>query len=144
MAGTTSSSAAGQARQKLLLTRIFGTPRSLVFTVWTDPQHMARRWGPRRFTNPVCELDVRIVYLEVVEPEHLVYDHFGEEGNQREKFQTTVTFLGQGTATEVVMRAVFPTVAVREFAVENTELFESGKQTLERLAEFVGSGSVKN
>jgi Activator of Hsp90 ATPase homolog 1-like protein len=46
MAEATSSSAAAQARQELILTRIFGAPRSLVFRAWTDPQHMARWWGP--------------------------------------------------------------------------------------------------
>jgi uncharacterized protein YndB with AHSA1/START domain len=59
MAEATSSSAAAQARQELILTRIFGAPRSLVFRAWTDPHHMARWWGPRGFTNPVCELEVR-------------------------------------------------------------------------------------
>ena len=42
------------------------------------------------------------------------------------------------------MRALFPTAAEREFAVEKHGAIEGGKQTLERLAEFVGSGSVKN
>ena len=37
MAEATSSSA-GQARQELLLTRIYGAPRSLVFKAWTDPK----------------------------------------------------------------------------------------------------------
>jgi uncharacterized protein YndB with AHSA1/START domain len=41
MAEAKSSSAAGQARQELLLTRIFGAPRSLVFKAWTDPKHVA-------------------------------------------------------------------------------------------------------
>jgi uncharacterized protein YndB with AHSA1/START domain len=38
----------------------------------------------------------RIVYLEVVEPQRLVYDHFGQEGREREKLQTTVTFSRPG------------------------------------------------
>jgi hypothetical protein len=43
MAETTSSSATGQARQELILTRILGAPRSLVFRVWTDPERRAPR-----------------------------------------------------------------------------------------------------
>jgi uncharacterized protein YndB with AHSA1/START domain len=164
MAETTSSSAAGQARQEPILTRIFGAPRNLVFRAWTDPQHMARWWGPRRFTTTTHSMDVRpggewrfvmhgpdgtnyknrIIYLEVVKPERLVYDHFGEEGDEREKFQTTVSLLDRGMTIEVVMRALFPTAAEREFAAEKHGAIEGGKQTLERLAEFVGSGSVKN
>jgi len=80
-----------------VLTRIFKAPRALVFKAWTDPRQMAQWWGPRHFTNPVCELDVRpggawrIVmrgpdgsehpakgfYREIVEPERIVWtiDH---------------------------------------------------------------------
>jgi hypothetical protein len=68
---------------------------------------------------------------------------FGEEGGEEEKFQTSVTFLVRGATTEVLLRALFPTVAAREFVVEKHEATEGGKQTLERLAEFVGSGAVK-
>jgi uncharacterized protein YndB with AHSA1/START domain len=164
MAETTGSSAAGQAREKLILTRILGAPRSLVFRAWTDPKHMARWWGPCGFTTTTHAMDVRpggewrfvmhgpdgtdyknrIVYLEVDEPERLVYHHFGEEDNEKEKFQTTVAFLDRGATTEVVMRALFPTAAAREFAAEKHGAIEGGKQTLERFAESVGSGSVKN
>jgi uncharacterized protein YndB with AHSA1/START domain len=59
MAEATSSSAAGQARQELILTRIFDAPRSLVFRAWTDPQHIARWWCPRGFTPTTHSMDVR-------------------------------------------------------------------------------------
>src|SRR5260370_95379 len=79
--------------QELVLTREFDAPRELVLKVWTDPKHVAQWWGPRGFTNPVCELDakpggaIRIhmrgpngivypmtgAYQEVVEPERLVF-----------------------------------------------------------------------
>jgi uncharacterized protein YndB with AHSA1/START domain len=75
-----------------VISRTFDAPRELVWKAWTDPLRMAQWWGPRHFTNPVCELDVRPggayrivmrgpdggehplkgVYLEVVEPERLV------------------------------------------------------------------------
>jgi uncharacterized protein YndB with AHSA1/START domain len=78
--------------QELVLTRVFDAPRELVFKAWTDPQRVAQWWGPRCFTNPVCELDVRpagairihmrgpdgTVYpmtgvYQVVEPERIVF-----------------------------------------------------------------------
>jgi uncharacterized protein YndB with AHSA1/START domain len=34
-------------------------PRERVFEAWTEPKHLARWWGPRSITNPVCEMDVR-------------------------------------------------------------------------------------
>jgi|HubBroStandDraft_4_1064222.scaffolds.fasta_scaffold590426_1 uncharacterized protein YndB with AHSA1/START domain len=50
MAEATSSSATGQARPELMLTRILGAPRSLVFRAWTGPKHMApfSMGAPRR------------------------------------------------------------------------------------------------
>jgi hypothetical protein len=42
---------------------------------------------------------------------------------RRERILTRIFgFLDRGTTTEVVMRALFPTAAACEFAVENTEL----------------------
>ena len=42
-----------------VLTRTFDAPRALVFKEWTDPRQLARWWGPRGFTNPVCQMDLR-------------------------------------------------------------------------------------
>jgi uncharacterized protein YndB with AHSA1/START domain len=43
----------------LVITRVFDAPRSLVFKVWTQPEHLVRWWGPRGFTTPSCKMDVR-------------------------------------------------------------------------------------
>lgn len=75
------------------ISRVFDAPRSLVYRAWTDPKQMAKWWGPKMFTNPVCEMDVRVggrfrivmrgpegdefpfkgVYLEIVENELLKF-----------------------------------------------------------------------
>jgi uncharacterized protein YndB with AHSA1/START domain len=59
MPKTENSPAAEAAAPEFVITRVFDAPRELVFRAWTDPRHMARWWGPRDFTNPVCELDAR-------------------------------------------------------------------------------------
>ena len=41
----------------VVFTRTFDAPRELVFKVWTEEKHLARWWGPERFTNPVCRAD---------------------------------------------------------------------------------------
>ncbi|MBN2118957.1 MAG: SRPBCC domain-containing protein [Anaerolineales bacterium] len=91
------------ARSELVITRIFDVPRELVWKAWTDPRHFMRWWGPKDFTAPFCEIDLRVggrylncmrspdgheywttgVYREIVPLEKLVYtDSFGdEEGN---------------------------------------------------------------
>lgn len=53
------SDATEAARDELVLTRVFDAPRELVFRAWTEPEHLAEWWGPKGFTNPVCEADPR-------------------------------------------------------------------------------------
>jgi uncharacterized protein YndB with AHSA1/START domain len=45
--------------RELVITRVFNAPRELVYKVWTDPEHVKNWWGPKPFTNPVCEIDLR-------------------------------------------------------------------------------------
>jgi uncharacterized protein YndB with AHSA1/START domain len=39
------------------MTRAFDAPRALIFEAWTDPTRVARWWGPKESTNPVCEME---------------------------------------------------------------------------------------
>lgn len=85
-------------------TRVFDAPRSLVFEVWTQPEHVRRWWGPKCYTAPFCTIDLRPggvflacmrspegqdfwtrgVFREVVELERLVYaDAFADEKGNR-------------------------------------------------------------
>ena len=47
------------AARDFTMTRIFDSPRALVYEAWTDPRQLARWWGPKNFTNPICQTDVR-------------------------------------------------------------------------------------
>ena len=81
------------ADRVLVLTRLIDAPCSLVFSVWTQPEHLTRWWGPDEFTLPHCEVDFREggaykfcmrapdgsdhwvwgVYHEIVAPARLVF-----------------------------------------------------------------------
>jgi len=98
----------------LTLTRVLNAPRSLVFKLWTDPLHLGQWWGPAGFTNPVCELDLRVhgeiridmrapdgaiypmagAFREIVEPERLVFTAAALNQNGKPYFENlnTVTF----------------------------------------------------
>jgi uncharacterized protein YndB with AHSA1/START domain len=54
-----SSVAVESSDLKLVITRIFDAPRSLVFKAWTEPEHLARWWGPRGYSLPSCQIDLR-------------------------------------------------------------------------------------
>lgn len=137
--------------RELIISRVFHAPRKLVFKAWTDPEHLPQWWGPRGFTITVQEIDVRpggvwryvmhgpdgvdylnkIVYIEVVSPERLVYSHGG--GEEDEQFRVTVTFAEQGNKTELTMRMLFKSAAELEQVVKEYGAIEGAKSTLDRL-----------
>jgi uncharacterized protein YndB with AHSA1/START domain len=50
-----------QAGELILdLRRVLAAPRSAVFRACTEPDQLAQWWGPRGFTAPGLELDVRV------------------------------------------------------------------------------------
>src|SRR6266481_4347483 len=148
--------------KELVLTRVFDAPRELVFKVWTDPKHVAQWWGPRGFTNPVCELDLRprgailihmrspdgIVYpmtgvfQEVVPPERLVFTSaaLDSDGNPMFEVLTTVTFAEEGGKTKQILRArVIKKTAQAAPYLAGME--QGWTQSLERLAAYVSTQS---
>ena len=44
----------------LTIERTFKAPRELIWKMFSDPFHLVHWWGPKGFTNPVCELDFRV------------------------------------------------------------------------------------
>ena len=62
------------AADRVVLTRTFAAPATLVWAMWTDPEHFATWYGPTGATIPVAELDVRVggirrVCMEVHTPD---------------------------------------------------------------------------
>ena len=146
--------------REILLTRVFDAPRTLVFQAWTEPAHLAQWYGPQGFTTTTHAIDVRpggawrftmhgpdgvdfdnlIVYLEIAPPERLVYQH--GSADDPVQFETTVTFAEEDGRTRLTMRGVFRSVAERDQAVRDFHAVEGGRQTLERLAEFLAESEV--
>jgi uncharacterized protein YndB with AHSA1/START domain len=158
---TTAVDAKPSVGQELVFTRVFDAPRSLVFAAWTDPKHMAAWWGPKGFTNPVCELDVRpggairIVmrapadvqahargdhpmtgtFHEIVAPERLVFTAAVDDadGNRLLEVLNTVTFMEQGGRTTLTVHArIVKATAQAALMLAGMEMGWS--QSLERLA----------
>jgi uncharacterized protein YndB with AHSA1/START domain len=162
--------------RELVFTRVFNAPRDLVFKVWTDPKHIVEWWGPRGFTTESLDMDVRpgghwrlimhgpdgvdyrnrIVYLEVVKPERLVYKHTGnaeededeEEGKEGKEakdrmkpvgFHVTVTFEEAGGSTKLTMRMLFESAGERDDVVTKYGADKGAVQTLDRLAEHLAT-----
>lgn len=149
------------ADREIYASRLFDAPRERVFQLWTDPQHVGKWWGPRGFTTTTHAMDVRpggewrytmhgpdgtdyknrIVYLEVVPPERLVYKHSGEDESDPVKFHVTVTFAVERGKTRLDMRMVFDTPEERTLVVEKYGAVEGLNQTLSRLEELLAKES---
>lgn len=43
----------------LRIVRVINAPIEQVFKAWTDPEILAKWWGPSGVTNPVCKIDLR-------------------------------------------------------------------------------------
>jgi uncharacterized protein YndB with AHSA1/START domain len=144
----------GTADREIVATRVFDAPRELVFQMWTDPKHVAQWWGPKGFTTTTYEMDVRpggvwrfvmhgpdgvdyqnkIVYIEIVKPERLVYSHSG--GAQ---FRSTVTFAEQGGKTKLTVRMLFESATELDRVVKKFGAIEGLNQTLDRLEEHLAT-----
>jgi hypothetical protein len=46
-------------REDLVVKRIIDAPLEMVWKAWTEPQHVMRWWGPKYYTSPSCEIDLR-------------------------------------------------------------------------------------
>src|SRR5271163_752143 len=99
---------------EVTMTRRVAAPRELVFQAWVDAKHMAEWWGPKGFTNPVCQADPRVggairiemrgpggeaylitgKYLEIDRPHLLVFTETAMDGEGRAMFDllNTVSF----------------------------------------------------
>jgi uncharacterized protein YndB with AHSA1/START domain len=45
--------------REIAMTRVFDAPRGLVWDAYTNPEHVPHWFGPRGWTLPVCEIDLR-------------------------------------------------------------------------------------
>ena len=156
-ADAASPTTATTADREIVLSRVFDAPRELVFDAWTRPEHIAQWWGPRGFTTTTHSMDFRmggvwrfvmhgpdgtdypndVRYTEIVRPERLAYDHGSDDGGDP-NFSVVVTFADRGGSTEITMRMILASAEelrrMQEFGA-----VEGGKQTLDRLGEFLAA-----
>lgn len=114
----------GMTHREARITRVVDAPRELVWKAWTEPEQLARWWGPHGMTTPLptIEMDVRpggvfrltmvsdadgveyrseMVFREVVEPARLVFAWDAQRGLG--SGVVTVSFKDLGDKTEVTL-----------------------------------------
>ncbi|WP_326558957.1 SRPBCC family protein [Micromonospora sp. NBC_01796] len=159
---TETTSHSGQPTREFTITRVFDAPRALVFQAWTDPQHVARWFGPRGLTTPLStiDMDVRpggqwrlrmigdedgaeypVVFAcrEVVAPERLVLavPVPDDARAETEEALVTVTFADLGDKTEMTFH-----LAGIAAGPESAGLEEGWSSSFERMAEHLTGTSA--
>jgi uncharacterized protein YndB with AHSA1/START domain len=144
--------------KELTITRGFDAPRATVFRAWTDAEQLAQWWGPKDFTNTVCEIDPRVggalrihmrapdgniypmkgVIREIVAPERIVFTSIAVDlaGKHLLEGLTTVTFADENGKTKLVVHTRMAVVA-KEALVYLQGMEIGWTQSIDRLQAFV-------
>lgn len=144
-------------RHEVTIARMIDASPEMVFKAFTDAGHLKHWWGPRGFTNPVCEFDARpggairihmrapdgVIYpmvgtvLEIVEPERLVFTSqaLDKDGNALFENLNTVTFAEHDGKTKVTVHAKVQT-ATEQGAPYLNGMNEGWRMTIDRLEEY--------
>src|ERR687889_2708698 len=150
------------ADREIVVSRVIGAPRELVFEAFTQVRHLSQWWGPEGFTTTTRSFEFRaggawdfvmhasdgtdyqewITWTEIVPPERIALLH-GESRDDPNAFESTLAFAPVGEETRIVMRTVFPTKELRDEAVEKYHAIEGGEQTLSNLAAHVAEIAQK-
>ena len=143
----------------IVMTRIYGAPRDLVWEAMTEARHVAQWWGGPGFTNPVCEFEARVggefrihmrgpdgavypmkgVVQELVPPERLVFTSIATDtaGNHVLEGLTTVQFDDENGKTKLTLYTRM--AAVVETANAYLQGMEIGwTQSLDKLQVYIG------
>ncbi len=156
----TNSLELNQDPRSIIGTRVFDAPRDLVFSVWTDPNHLAQWWGPNGFTTTTHAFDFRpggvwrfvmhgpdgrdyqnrVTFDEIIPPERIVYHHGGGGDVEPVQFSTTVDFedLGNGQ-TRLIWHGKFPSAEERARVIREYGADQGLLQTMARLADYVAA-----
>ncbi len=143
--------------REIVLSRVIDAPRDIVFSAWTDPNHLPNWFGPAGFTVETKEIDIsvgglwrydmtapegqcwpsRIQFLRIERPTLIQFEHGSDIDDDPARFRTTITFDEQDDGKTVIMlRQLHPTKAQRDAGI-GFGAVEYGYQTVEKLARYV-------
>ena len=132
---------------EITITRVLDASRERVWKAWTEPEQIMRWWGPKGFTAPVTQIDLRVggkylscmrspdgkdfwstgIFQEIAEPEKLVMtDSFADEHGQ----VVPATYYGMSPDTPLEMLI---TVTIEEL---------DGSRTLREATRMAGQDSA--
>jgi uncharacterized protein YndB with AHSA1/START domain len=138
--------------RELRLTRTLDAPIELVWEVWTQPEHIAKWWGPNDFITTISKMVIepggewdlvlhgpdgtdyknKSIFKEIVPLKKIVFDHVSSP-----KFVTTIEFEAKGEQTFISWHMLFETHEQFIQVVKTFKADEGLKQNLEKLSQYV-------
>lgn len=153
---TTGQETRPKADREIVISRVIGAPREVVFEAFTEVRHLSQWWGPDGFSTTTRAFEFRaggewdftmqgpdgtvypewITWTAIVAPERIAMLH-GEHRDDPNAFESVLTLEADGQSTRIEMRTLFPTKELRDEAVEKFHAIEGGQQTLGNLAAYL-------
>ena len=142
--------------REVVLTRVFDAPRQLVYDAMTQPELLKRWFGPRGWSLPVCEVDLRVggvwrfvlqgpdgrtmgmrgVYRELAPPDRAVHTESFDDFPGESIVTTVLTeSSGQTTLTATVL---YPSKEIRD-AVIKSGMEHGAAESYDKMAELLAS-----
>lgn len=146
---------------ELFMERSFDAPKELVFSTYTEPDHIVHWWGPTGWDTSVKRMEVKpdgvwhycmrspegqeswgkAIYHEVDPPDRLVYtDSFSDEdGNEVEEMPTMLIateFSSEGKGCKVISSTKFDSQEELQKVID-MQAVEGMAQTYDRLETYL-------
>jgi len=145
--------------RELIISRTLNAPVELVWEVWTNPEHIAKWWGPNGFTNTIKKMEIKpggewdlimhgpdgtdyknkSIFREVVPFKKIVYDHIS--GPQ---FTATIEFTSMGNQTHIRWQMTFATAEEFLQVIKTFKADDGLKQNVLKLNAFLDNLLISN
>lgn len=145
--------------RELVLTRVVAASRELLFSIWTDPEHLPHWFGPDGFTIDSHQIDIkvggrwvfdmvapdgtrysnRMVFTRIEAPRLIEVDYSSDVDDDPDLFRMRVEFLSQANGkTIVILRQLHASPSRREIVI-NFGAVELGYQTTDKMAAYAAA-----
>lgn len=144
-----------ESDREIVIVRLIAAPVARVWRAWTNNDEIVKWWGPHGFSDETQGREFKpgghwkhtmigpdgirypnfATYKELEPMKRIVLVNAGskEDAEKGVGFRSEITFKDVGGKTEITMRSVFPTAAMRDHVVKEFKAVEGGQQTLARL-----------
>jgi uncharacterized protein YndB with AHSA1/START domain len=141
---------------EIVLTRVFDAPRHLVFDAFTKPELLKRWFGPRGWSLPVCEVDLRVggtfrfvmrgpdgsemgmrgVYRELAPPDRSVHTESFDDYPGESQVTTVLTeTAGKTTLSATIL---YPSKEIRDLVIQSG-MEHGAAESYDKLAELIAN-----